>query len=216
MLHLCEILLSPQNAYTSTSTFHMTPFKNYSSNPSWKNRIRKGSLYVAVAAMLGTQMSCGNDNGSDWEEVTVVEPTKGVVTTLEETESGQFAIVDEQTVANKDSSRVIIKRLDGSVENLSLAQARGLVQPQDTTLHNTGVNQRHGGGMGHVLWWGAMGYMMGRNFGSPVQSNVYRNGVANMGTVDALRSTAVSRTVMRPVSGRSGFFRGSGRSSGAG
>lgn len=196
----------------------MTPFKNYGSNPSWKNRIRKGSLYVAVAAMLGTQMSCGSDNnGSDWEEVTVVEPTQGVVTTLEETQSGEFVIADEQTVPHKDSSRVIIKRLDGTVENLTLAQARGLVQPQDTTAQHTNshtsVVHHHGGGMGHVLWWGAMGYMMGRSFGSPVQSNVYRNGVANTSTMNSLRSTAVSRSVMRPVSGKSGFFKGSGRSS---
>lgn len=196
----------------------MTPFKNYSKDPGWHRRLRRGSLYVAVAMMLGSQAGCGSDNGTDWEEVTTYEVTKGVVTTLEETEPGKFSIVDEQVVESKDSSRVIIKHLDGSVENLSLAQARGLVQSQDTVYQNT-TDHYHHHGLGHTLWWGAMGYMMGRNFNTPVQSYVYRDerrpGMSGFYAGNAasqeLRRTAIPRTEMRPVKGRGGFFRGSSR-----
>ena len=205
----------------------MTPYKNYSNRNTWTNRIKRGGLYVAVAASLGAQMSCG-DSGSDWEQVTVYETTKGVVTTMEETEAGQFVIADEQVVDNKADSRVIVKHLNGKVDSLTLEQAKSLVQSQDTvsntqTTHN--YQQRHGGGIGQVLWWGSMGYMMGRSFNSPIRSNFYRDDNRRTGggfygggyragtsTAEALRSTAVSRTEMRPVSGRSGFFKGWGRS----
>jgi hypothetical protein len=219
----------------------MTPFKNFTHHTaptfSWKNRARRGGLYVAVAALLSVHASsCGSgDNGQDWEEVTVQEPTKGVVTTIEETEAGKFAITDEQVVPSKDSSRVVIKRLDGTTETLSIEQARRLVQPQDTagthnTTHTSIVHHHHSGGLGGVLWWGAMGYMMGRNMNTPVNPGIYRDdrrgGFSGGGggyaggaayragnsAASELQRTAVSRTTMRPVSGKSGFFGGSSRS----
>lgn len=222
----------------------MTPFKNFSQHTaphvSWKNRARRGSFYLAVAALLSvhtTSCGSGDDNGQDWEQVTVQEPTKGVVTTIEETEAGKFAITDEQVVSSKDSSRVVIKRLDGSSETLTLDQARHLVQPQDTagthsSSHTTGY-RHHSGGLGGVLWWGAMGYMMGRSFNTPVNPGIYRDdrrtgfSGGNSGTGGAayrtgstaaseLQRTAVSRTTMRPVSGKSGFFGGSSRSKASG
>jgi len=192
----------------------MTPFKNYSTESTWKRSLRRGGMYVAVAALLGGQVACSSDNGSDWEEVTVQEPTKGVITTLEEKENGEFDIVDEQVVGTKEASRVVIRRRDGTVDSLTLAQAKSLVQPQDTvaprqnTQHNQGYHS-HGMGMGGVLWWGAMGYMMGRNFGSPGYSSGYRGGyMPNNNVGSELRRTSVSRTVRMPASGKSGLFRG--------
>ncbi len=224
----------------------MTPFKNFTHHTtppvSWKNRARRGSLFLAVAAMLSVHTGCGNnDSGQDWEEVTVQEPTKGVVTTIEETEAGKFSITEERVVSSKDSSRVIVKRLDGTAETLTLDQARNLVQPQDTagthqSSHNTAY-RHHSSGLGGVLWWGAMGYMMGRSFNSPVNPGIYRDdrrsgfsgggssgggyagGAAyRTGTSAAseLQRTSVSRTMRQPVSGRSGFFGGSSRSKASG
>jgi hypothetical protein len=203
----------------------MTPYKNYSTASDWSHRIKKGGMYVAVAAMIGAQMSCGgSDNGNDWEQVTVQEATKGVITTIEETEAGNFVIADEKVVDSKDASRVIIKRLDGKTDTLTLDQAKALVQPTDTVTQqqtNNVQQYHHGGGMGNVLWWGAMGYMMGRSFNSPLRQGIYRNGYNAGGAYSAgaavsqeLRRTSVSRTQMRPVRGRSGFFRGWGGSSG--
>lgn len=224
----------------------MTPFKNFThpATPpvSWKSRARRGSLFIAVAALLSVHTGCGNsDSGQDWEEVTVQEPTKGVVTTIEETEAGKFAITDERVVSSKDSSRVIVKRLDGTAETLTIDQARSLVQPQDTagthqSSHNTAY-RHHSSGLGGVLWWGAMGYMMGRSFNSPVNPGIYRDdrrsgfsggssgggayagGAAyRAGTSAAseLQRTSVSRTMRQPVSGKSGFFGGSSRSKSSG
>ncbi len=199
----------------------MTPYKNYSQPGSWQNRLKKGSLFIAVAALIGGTTACGgSDNGSDWEQVTVQEPTKGVVTTMEETQPGQYEITDEQMVESKDSSRIIIKKLDGTVQTLNLDQAKAMVQATDTVAMHP-HHRSHG--FGSYIWWSAMGYMMGRNFGSPVYSGFYRNpgGFApGSGSFGAGRSTSmgselqrssVSRTVMRPVSGKSGFFGGSGR-----
>lgn len=192
----------------------MTPYKNFSQSQSWSSRVRKGALYVAVSALLAVPAACGSDNGSDWEEVTVEEPTKGVVTTVEETEPGQFTVAGEQIVDTRDQSRVIVKHLDGKIDTLSLAQARGLVGSQDTVRQTTVVHQHRGGfGLGHILWWSAMGHMMGRSFGSPAPAYVYRNGSMMGNTASELRRTSVSRTVKVPAKSRSGFFKGFGRSS---
>jgi hypothetical protein len=203
----------------------MTPFKNFSNQKTWQTRIRRGGLYVVVSMALASQIGCGSDNGGDWEEVTTYEPTKGVVTTLEESASGEFQIVDEQVVASSAESRVIIKKLDGKLDTLTLAQAKGMVQSQDTLNNHTvnnGQNSHHGYGIGRTIWWGSMGYLMGRSFSSPVQSSYYRNGNAGFygggGSVTSigqqLRSSAVPRTSMRPSSGRTGFFGGRSRSGG--
>ncbi len=212
----------------------MTPFKNYTQNRSWTGRIKKGGLYLAVAAMVAANVGCSNDNGSDWETVTVQEPTKGVITVVKENADGSFAIEDEQVVESKQDSRIVVQRLNGNIDTLTLEQAKGLVQASDTTgTHPNGqYQQHHGSGLGRVIWWGAMGYMMGRSFSSPVQNYVYRNedrdrnSGSSMGRAGGyyagsrvateLQRTSVSRTEMRPVRARSGFFGGSGRKSSGG
>lgn len=206
----------------------MTPYRNFSQNTVWPNRLRKGSLYVAVAALLSVHTSCGNSS-NDWETVTTYRPSKGVITTIEETSAGQFSIIDEKVVPDTSQSRVIIRRLEGKEDTLTLAQARGLVQPADTVYQTVTQNRHHGGGLGTVLWWGAMGYMMGRSFNSPSPGFIYNNqrrdnqydrssggysgGAYRSSASEELRSTAVSRTETRPVKGRSGFFSRGSRSS---
>lgn len=191
----------------------MTPSRHFSKNPVFKNRLRQGGLYVAVAALLATHTSCSNNSGGDWEAVTTYEVTKGVRTTLEEVEPDKFEIVDEQVVEGKGASSVVIKRLSGQVDTLSLSEAQTLVTSQDTTANTQQAHTTHHSyGLGRVLYWSSFGYMMGRNFNSPPLYSAYRNGFTATGVNDQLRSTAVSRTEMRPIRGRSGFFGGSGRS----
>jgi hypothetical protein len=191
----------------------MTPFRNFSKYPSWKHRARRGGLYVAVATILAANAGCGDSdsgNGSDWEEVTVQEPTKGVITTLEETEPGKFSIVNEELAETREASRVIVKRLSGSTDTLTLLQAKSFVQPQDTV--NNGGHAYRSHGMGGVLWWGMMGYMMGRNLGAPVNPAFYGRGyTGNPNLGSELQRTSVPRKVLRPVGGKSGFFKGSSR-----
>jgi len=193
----------------------MTPARHFSTNPKFNDRLRQGGLYVAVAALLATHTQCTNSGGSgDWEAVTTYEVTKGVQTTLEEVEPDKFEVVDEQLLEGKAASSVIIKRLSGQVDTLGLAEAQSLVTSQDTVSTHNRTHYRHGYGIGPILYWSAFGHMMGRSFNSPSPyNNVYRNnGFASSGVTDQLRSTSLSRTEMRPVRGRTGFFGGSGRS----
>lgn len=193
----------------------MTPARHFSTNPKFNDRLRQGGLYVAVAALLATHTQCTNSGGSgDWEAVTTYEVTKGVQTTLEEVEPDKFEVVDEQLLEGKAASSVIIKRLSGQVDTLGLAEAQSLVTSQDTVSTHDRTHYRHGYGIGPILYWSAFGHMMGRSFNTPSPyNNVYRNnGFASSGVTDQLRSTSLSRTEMRPVRGRTGFFGGSGRS----
>jgi hypothetical protein len=193
----------------------MTPSRHFSKNPKFQQRLRQGGLYVAVAALLATHTACNNSGaGGEWEAVTTYEVTKGVRTTLEEVEPGKFEVVDEQLVEGKEASSVIIKRLSGSVDSLSLSEAQTLVSSQDTVSHPSGSSTSHGTyyhghGLGRVLYWSAIGHMMGRSFNTPAPYGVYRN--SSSGVTDQLRSTALARTEMRPIRGRSGFFSRSGR-----
>ncbi|HND89926.1 MAG TPA: hypothetical protein PK971_16455 [Saprospiraceae bacterium] len=206
----------------------MTPYKkNIHQIPAstpWRQRARRGTLYLAVAALLQLHTGCSDSSNGDWEEVTVQEPTKGIVTTIEETASGEFSIVDEQVVPHRDSSRIILKMLNGTTRQLSPKEAQAMIEPRDT-VSNTQHAQYRPHGLGHVMWWSAMGYMMGRNLSTPVNPAIYRDdrrygssssyggGYAyRAGSMAAseLQRTSTSRTEMRPVSGRSGFF---GRSS---
>ncbi|WP_353483561.1 hypothetical protein [Haliscomenobacter sp.] len=191
----------------------MTPFRHFSDSPKFTHRLRQGGLYVAVAALLATHTACSNSGSSgDWEAVTEYEVTKGVKTTLEEVEPDKFEVVDEQVVEGKDASSVVVKRLTGQVDTLSLSQAQTLVTNSDTTTHSRSSSHYHGHSLGRILWWSSMGYMMGRNFNSTSPAGIYRNGSSYAGVTDQLRSTARTRTEMRPIRGRSGFFSRSGRS----
>lgn len=198
----------------------MTPYRHYSKNKQWTQRIRRGGLYVAVAAILSTQIHCGSNNGSDWEEVTTYEMTKGVVTTLQEGSNGEYTVIDEQVVNSKADSRIIVKRLNGAMDTLNLDQATRLVNAQDTVTRSTTTTHTYhsgGGGLGHIIWWSAMGYMMGRNVSSPSPGYVYGGGYMGGSNVrQNLQSTAIARKTMVPSRGRTGFFRGSSRASGRG
>jgi hypothetical protein len=68
--------------------------------------------------------------------------------------------------------------LDGRVDTLSLAEARRII---DTPIDSTATQQRQGtssygyhhAGLGNVLLYGSMGYMLGRSFNQPVSPGVY-------------------------------------------
>jgi hypothetical protein len=209
----------------------MTPFRSFSSlNPV--RTLRRGSLYLAMAAALAAA-GCGS-NEPQWESVEVQEPTKGVVSIVREKADGSYEVVSEQIVESKDSSRVIIERADGTTQELTLDMARTLVTAQDTVAHKQpGSHGSHG--MGGLLWYSAMGYMMGRNMSQPVNPGVYAGGSANSAAPrtggnlkyvpttssqgDAIRNnlsgTARTTSYQRPVSGgRTGFFGRSSRSGG--
>lgn len=110
-----------------------------------------------------------------WETVTVQKPTQGVVSTLQEMPDGKFELLEEKIVSNADSSLVIIKKLDGTTQTLTLPEVKGMLAATDT-MPNQQINHRthYGGyGMGSLLWNTAMGFMIGRSFSSMGNQGYY-------------------------------------------
>ncbi len=191
-----------------------------------------------IALGTGTLVSCGNgSNEADYEEVEVL--TKGVKTYIQETEAGNFKISkEEQTEAAK--TEAIVSYLNGNTENISSSEAQILIDNEvksnpdslgkianlpNTLLysgmgyflanlpgsklgqyradsHQSASNEtdslknthhRHGGGMGFFpLFW--------------LSRAAFSSGIR---TQETMASSRIRTT--RPISGRSGFFRSSGR-----
>lgn len=118
--------------------------------PTWRNFVKAGALFATLSGLMLLGTSCGG--GNEYEEVEVIdtiiseELTKGLITTVKEVQPGQFAVEDEKVVETKDSSRIIVKYLDGKTESLTIEQAKARVQPQDslaakdTALHVVAAN----------------------------------------------------------------------------
>ena len=170
----------------------MTPEKTFSKRSSKRfSSIRKAAFQGAIFLSLSAFMiSCSSNttesnkaigssnNGGSWDtekSVSVAKQdfTKGVVTTIEETEKGQFTIVDEQIVPKKEDSRVIVKKQGGEIDTMTLAQAKKAVNSDPTV--NKETYQSNNSGMGNILMWGVMGYFLGRNMSSPINPGVYQN-----------------------------------------
>lgn len=73
--------------------------------------------------------------------------------------------------------------------------------PQTQTVHH----HHHGSGLGGVLFWGSMGYFMGRNSASPVNAGYYSNQRAYTRAQSA-RTNLRSSVVRRPKNARRGYF----------
>jgi hypothetical protein len=165
------------------------------------------TLSLALLGGSGMIQSCGNQSE---EQETVY--TKGVQTHIEETEKGVFKIKDEKTV-EPDDSKVFITYLDGRTDTLNLEQARRIVdQRENQGQHSNGGGYYHESGLSNVLFYGGMGYLMGRSFSSPpdpgyyANRDVYQRSQQNASTLSRSRAT-------RPSNARGGFF-GRSRSSG--
>ncbi len=148
--------------------------------------------------------SCGSSQ--DYEEVTEIEAmTKGVITEVEETTKDRFLITDEKLVETVDESRIIAQYLDGKRDTFTLDEAR-LVAADSTST------DRRRSGLSSIMRAGLMGYFFTRGFGGP-SMGAYKSPstyASSRTANNTMRSTAKTRTVRKPVSGKSGF--GSGKS----
>lgn len=196
------------------------------------------SLAFIALGTTGLVTSCGsNDSESDYEEVEVL--TKGVKSYIQETNPGEFKISkeDQTDAANTEA---IVTYLNGNTENLSSSKAQILIDEEirtnpdslgkianlpnallyggmgyflanlpgsklgkyrnDDKIANSqnpkdsvAQNRHHGGGMGFfpLFWMSRAAYFSGTR---------------------AQETMATSRIkTTRPIAGRSGFFRSSGR-----
>ncbi|MFM2267010.1 MAG: hypothetical protein RL757_451 [Bacteroidota bacterium] len=155
----------------------MSSIEKFSRFQTRNNRLRRGSIYLGLMAVLSVgTVSCG-DEEEKWETVQQTELTKGVRTIIQENEQGKFEIVGEDVVADTAQSSFLIKYKDGRNQEMSLAAARTLLAgaPADTSLATTSVQQQPSGGssLSNVLWWGAGGYLLGRALSSPSMNGFY-------------------------------------------
>ncbi|MES2730427.1 MAG: hypothetical protein V4714_01720 [Bacteroidota bacterium] len=167
------------------------------------------TLSLALLGGMGLMQSCGNDEQNREEETETVY-TKGVQTYIEETEKGVFKITDEKTVDPNDS-KVFITYLDGRRDTLNLEEARRIVDQREN--HNQGQSYHHESGLSNVLFYGGMGYLMGRSFNSQPNPAYYAN--PNVYQRSQSNATTLSRSKMtKPSNSRSGYF-GRSRSGGS-
>lgn len=164
------------------------------------------SSTLSLALLGGSGMIQSCDNRSEEQETVY---TKGVQTHIKETEKGVFKIMDENTV-EPDDSKVFITYLDGRTDTLNLEQARRIVDQREP--NNGNGSSYHQSGLSNVLFYGGMGYLMGRSFSSPpdpgyyANRSVYQRSQQNASTLSRSRAS-------RPSNARGGFF---GRSRGGG
>ncbi len=158
---------------------------------------------VTIMGIVGLS-GCFSDSSSEQEyveETEVVEFTQGVITEVEEAEKDLFKITDETIVPTKEESRIIASYLDGARDTFTLEEVQLVdAEGSETSSRRSGLSSAVTGGL--------MGYFIGRSLSSPRNPGVYKNTAAynKSGTTNtALRSTAKTRTVRKPATGKSGF-----------
>ena len=180
-----------------------------------------------------------DDEDTDYEEVETY--TKGVKTYISETKKGEFKITDEVEVP-ADSSVAIVTYLDGKKEILSSQAVKALIDNEiKTNSASVGQNNNLSnallfGGMGYLLAKtlspNYSNYRPDLNpktsnstdttyrrrhhsgfFFFPMMGRYYSSQNAFQKSSGIHESIGNSRTIMtRPVGGRTGFFRSTGRS----
>lgn len=118
--------------------------------------------------------------------------SKGTITTIQEKKHKQFEVVDEKIVDSPDSTRVIVKYLDGRVDTLTTAQVKKMLTNADVAaINDTSLRVKPSAKpaqspvfeenyspsmhtLGYVLLGSAMGYYLGKSLSTPPNPNVYR------------------------------------------
>lgn len=158
---------------------------------------RKHLIFPAlISAGLGLGLlSCGSNTE------TVKEPTQGLVTTLTEVSDGDYRIASEETVASVDDSKIILNKLDGTSETITLAEAR-MMTTADSTKYSTEERRavrRSSGGFFFFMMYNRMG-------GFTPRSSAYVNQTAynrSASSGSALNSSARTTTRTRSGFGKS-------------
>ncbi|MCH2197230.1 MAG: hypothetical protein MK081_00480 [Flavobacteriales bacterium] len=170
------------------------------------------SMVFALGITL-TLSGCAEDDGHprlmEYDEKTVHESTKGVETELEEQEpGGEYLILDERMIDEKEDSRAIVHNLDGTADTLSFS----------SLANDDGSNPRYSP-MRAVLMFG-----LARSFFNPNMGNVrpdpsyYKTPGAynkSAGLREDMMSSSRTRSVRTPKGSSKGYGGGkSFRSSG--
>ncbi len=112
-----------------------TELQRGQSFPTWRTFAKAGALFATLTGLLLLHTGCGGDGYETVEVIDTIvseKPTQGVITTVKEVKPNQFAIENEEVVPDTNATKVVVKYLDGRTENLSVAEARARVAPQDS------------------------------------------------------------------------------------
>lgn len=202
----------------------------------------RGALFLTLSGLM---VGCGSSDSTpvnkqdDWGDsktkttaVAKQDFTKGVITTVEEVKKGEFKIVDEQTVPKKEESQTIVKYFDGKVDTLNALEIKSIAEKEKEASYS-GSNSS----LGNVMWWGLMGYMVGRSFNSRPNPGVYNNQktyqrvntTTNTSLMNSRRTVtpswgnnaqkkapgAAPATTSKPANAKKGFFNSGAKSSGS-
>jgi len=143
----------------------------------------------------------GSNEGADYVEETLEDPTQGIIAEIQEVDEDLFKITDEELIEKRADSRIIATFIDNSVDTFTL---------DEITLEE--ANNPRRSGLRAVAMAGMFGYMMGRPMSSGIARSAYANdksfNKSNTSGKSQLSSTASRKTVRKPAS--KGF--GSGKS----
>lgn len=170
-----------------------------------KKRLVSSGLLISGSILMSSLSGCAGTT-----ETTVLNPTQGVITEIEEMSNGEYLITNETIVSRKEDSRIIASYLDGTRDTLTLEQAN----LEESESSSSSTHRRRG--MNPILMGGMMGYMMGKNMSTPVSRDAYKSGSIynrSNSSTSTLKSSATRQTVSRPRTGF-GSSGGSTRSSG--
>ncbi|XLS27727.1 hypothetical protein ACJD0Z_11030 [Flavobacteriaceae bacterium M23B6Z8] len=169
------------------------------------------SKKLAIVGLFSSTLllnSCFSDNGEprikEYDEKTIYESTKGIVTEVEEIEPGNdYRILDEKIIDDKSKSIAIVHALDGSIDTLSIAKIE--------SDKNNDNGYRHAG-LRPILYYTLASSLFRNNLaGVTPDSRYYKNESAfNKSTAlkNDLQSTATRRTVRTPKASSSGYGKG--------
>lgn len=163
---------------------------------------------VSVCSGALLLQSCFSDNGEprikEYDEKTIFESTKGIITEVEEIEPGNdYRVLDERIIDDKSKSIAIVHALDGSIDTLSIARIESDKNNQSAGLHS---------GLRPILYYTLAASLLRNSLGSVTpDSRYYKNQSAyNKSTSlkNDLQSTATRRTVRTPKASSSGYGKG--------
>ncbi len=179
-----------------------------------------GSIGAVVAALLSGCEQRPVDSGDTF---TQASQKQGAFVVIDEVEPNRYKIAEEYP---SDTTRVILRKLDGSEKILSQEELDALVAQEAKRIENgeSALTQPGGGGglsLGEALLASAAGAIIGSWIGSKLFNNPnyqqnrqrsYKSPSAYNRSVNSFNKAKQARSSSAARSTRSGFFGSTGRS----
>ena len=166
--------------------------------------LRRVFLFALALAGALQFTACSSDSSS-----TPAPPTEGVITVVREVSNGEFKIASETTIPDPKESLVITEYLDGTVDTMTLNEARTVAESQDPNDQQRARPARSAG-LGYIGWfWLGSRMMGGRSSYYTPNSSAYVNDAAYR------RSQSTTGSVMKTSARARGGFGSSSRTGGS-